>query len=613
MGAGGITAEGGRRRGIAPLAVAAAVTLILMSPAALAGWSAASGGNAGAGSGAVAAGNAPVATLSGTTVALTWQSSTTTVGPAPEYTVRRYDTAGLQQPIVSGSCAAPGGATSCSETAVPPGTWTYSITPSLGSWSGAESPRTQIVVGAPSLTLGPSPTRSGKTLTGTIQSFTSGSILRFRLGSPSGTELQGTAGGATTPAAVPLGGSASVTVDLPTGIAQGTQAIYAVVDLTGENAHATVVVDDTPPPAPLIGSTPANPSASPDATFTFSSSETGVSFDCRLDGTAFGSCSTPMSFSGLGDGLHVFEVRAVDAAGNRSDATAYTWTIDTDAPAVAIAFPANGGSYNDSKFTAGCGTTNTGDLCGTAGTGATEVLVSIRTSGGTYWNGSAFASATEVLLTASGTTSWSFPFAASNLPEGSYVVRAVARDAAGNTGSSSSSFTIDRTRPSGVDVQTANASGGTVGRAESGDTITFTYSEPLDPDSILAGWDGNPVDVTVRINHRVTLLLVPETDVLQVWNAVNNAQLPLGSVDLGGTDYVSSDVTFGASGTRARMAASDNTITVALGTPSNSGAVTTALLSGTMSWSPSAAARDLAGNGSFTSVVTESGNSDREF
>ena len=70
---------------------------------------------------------------------------------------------------------------------------------------------------------------------------------------------------------------------------------------------------------------------------------------------------------------------------------------------------------------------------------------SIRQGTGNYWNGTAFASASEVLLAASGTTNWTRSHPAANFPtDGSYTVRAVATDGAGNTGTTSRTFTIDR-------------------------------------------------------------------------------------------------------------------------------------------------------------------------
>jgi hypothetical protein len=66
-------------------------------------------------------------------------------------------------------------------------------------------------------------------------------------------------------------------------------------------------------------------------------------------------------------------------------------------------------------------------------------------SSGKYWNGSSFSSSTEVLLDASGTTSWSYAFASGNFPaDGSYTIRARSTDNAGNfSGFESVTFTMN--------------------------------------------------------------------------------------------------------------------------------------------------------------------------
>ena len=51
-------------------------------------------------------------------------------------------------------------------------------------------------------------------------------------------------------------------------------------------------------------------------------------------------------------------------------------------------------------------------------------------------------------------------------------------------------------------MTSANEAGGTVGRAEQGDSITYTWNEPIDPESLLPGWNGgSPATVTVRITN----------------------------------------------------------------------------------------------------------------
>lgn len=101
-------------------------------------------------------------------------------------------------------------------------------------------------------------------------------------------------------------------------------------DAAGNVSTATTYawrVDTVAPPKPTLTQTPPNPSASSDATFAFTDAEAGVGYQCSLDNASFASCASPTSYSGLKDGAHQFVVRAVDAAGNRSASTSYTWRV----------------------------------------------------------------------------------------------------------------------------------------------------------------------------------------------------------------------------------------------------------------------------------------------
>jgi hypothetical protein len=203
--------------------------------------------------------------------------------------------------------------------------------------------------------------------------------------------------------------------------------------------------------------------------------------------------------------------------------------------------------------------------------------------------------------------------AAAVLSEGTRSYSVAATDNASNGPAQAGfSVTVDNTAPNGADVQTAN-NGGTVARAEQGDAITFTFSEPIDPASVLSGWTGSSTSVVVRLINGA--LAGPDT--LQVFDSANSVQLPLGSVDLGGAGYVGGLIggeigLFGASGTASTMTMSGSAITIVLGTASGQ-AATTALVSNTMTWTPSATATDRAGNGQTTTAVDESGAADREF
>jgi hypothetical protein len=195
------------------------------------------------------------------------------------------------------------------------------------------------------------------------------------------------------------------------------------------------------------------------------------------------------------------------------------------------------------------------------------------------------------------------------VPEGTFPFTVASADSdtpANSQTQSGFGVVVDNTAPSTTDVQTAN--GATiVGRPETGDTVTFTYSEPVERLSISTGWTSATLNVVVRINNGTP-------DRLQVWNAANTAQLLVtnaAGLNLGRSDYVGVNRTFGLTGTPSTMVRSGNSITITLGT--QSGAGTTALANGTMSWTPSASVTDRAGNPASTTAVNESGAGDREF
>ena len=109
------------------------------------------------------------------------------------------------------------------------------------------------------------------------------------------------------------------------------------VDATPATRTFTV---DTAAPDTAITSGPTGTVRSTNASFGFGPTETGGRFECRRDGGAWGACSSPHSYSGLGQGPHTFEVTAIDAAGNRDGSSAQrSWRVDTVSPTVTSTTP----------------------------------------------------------------------------------------------------------------------------------------------------------------------------------------------------------------------------------------------------------------------------------
>jgi hypothetical protein len=94
-------------------------------------------------------------------------------------------------------------------------------------------------------------------------------------------------------------------------------------------------VVDTTPPETTIDSKAADPSASSTASFSYHSNEAGSSFECALDGAGFSACPTAgVSYTGLANGPHSFQVRAIDPSANVDPTPAgYSFSVAVPVPA----------------------------------------------------------------------------------------------------------------------------------------------------------------------------------------------------------------------------------------------------------------------------------------
>jgi len=189
-----------------------------------------------------------------------------------------------------------------------------------------------------------------------------------------------------------------------------------------------------------IDSAPANPDDDATPTFSFSSSEPGSTFECRIDSGRWTSCSSPDSLSpALTEGSHTFDVRAIDEALNTDTTPASdTWIIDSGAPSVTLTAPLtylNGSDPNNYVVTA---TTSDTDVAQVDFYECSNASASCAT--GSWLQFGTDSSAPYA-------ATWSTPAF-----DGLKSIRAVAVDAATNTGEDIRDITIDRTAPTGVTV-----------------------------------------------------------------------------------------------------------------------------------------------------------------
>jgi hypothetical protein len=120
-------------------------------------------------------------------------------------------------------------------------------------------------------------------------------------------------------------------------------------------------------------------------------------------------------------------------------------------------------------------------------------LASVQGNVATITTGST-AVAMPAVATTFGGQSWSHRSAALAVPAGraagSYAGSITAGDSATPSNTSTAipfSAVVDNTAPTRTSATIAN--GGVAGRMDAGDTITFLWSEIIDPESVSAGWD----------------------------------------------------------------------------------------------------------------------------
>ncbi len=108
--------------------------------------------------------------------------------------------------------------------------------------------------------------------------------------------------------------------------------------LTGNGLRYKFTIDRNAPSS-QITSAPSGTVVEDSATVEFTGSAvSGIArFECSLDSGTWSTCSSPAQFTGLADGSHTVEVRAVDRAGNVEDSpSSASWSVDSTKPVVSL-------------------------------------------------------------------------------------------------------------------------------------------------------------------------------------------------------------------------------------------------------------------------------------
>jgi len=116
-------------------------------------------------------------------------------------------------------------------------------------------------------------------------------------------------------------------------------------DATPATASWTIEAAPTPPDT-TITSGPSNPTTSTSASFAFSSSKSGSTFQCKLDSGSYAACTSPKSYTNLSRATHTFSVRATAAGLTDASPATQTWTItEATPPSITITRPGSGSTY----------------------------------------------------------------------------------------------------------------------------------------------------------------------------------------------------------------------------------------------------------------------------
>jgi hypothetical protein len=277
-----------------------------------------------------------------------------------------------------------------------------------------------------------------------------------------------------------------------------------------------------------------------------------------------------------------YDLRVVttDNASNTFTSPTVTVTVDRTAPAApstpVLASASDSGVTGDNLTNA-----TTPTITGTAEAGST-----VRIFDGVSQVGSGTA------------TGGSYSITTSVLTNGAHSITATATDTAGNTSPASAvlTVTIDTVAPTPTAVTLAN--GLVLGKMDTGDTATITYSEQLNASTLCSAWSSNSTTQSVS-NATVTVTDVgtsPTADSLTV--STPSCTFHLGTVVIGDnvTGGAGKTATFTSSTLSWNPTTNKLTITVGTFVGTSTATIRTGVAALAPKYTPDVALADLAGN-----------------
>lgn len=500
------------------LLVVAALATVSLDTVAFAAWQAdGSNANAAAKATTMPAGSTPNASVSGSSVTLTWTASSVAGTPVPGYVVKAYDATTNAPRTVGAACAGTITSTSCTESNVAAGSWRYTVTPVDANWSGTESAKSASVTVAPAapgvvITF---PSLSAynvagwnagcsSSICGTASAGAGVKTVQVSVKQVSNNRYwNGTSFGTSSETFFTATGTTSWSLSFPASrFGEGSYTVHAVVtDNLNQTASdsQTFTSDNIAPSATVVAGTLRT---GDDLTLTsVTESGSGIAsveyFSCVgascSPSTSLGTVSPVTAPYALAvplttEGTYRVNATVTDNAGNQTTTPNQTLTIDNTSPTasgptVVSSGPTNGKvDQGDQVQVTFSEAIDTSTLCSTwSGTGNQtlagngQVTVSINNNAGATGNDT---------LTVT-TTGCTFHFGTVDLGSSGWV--STTRTFGGNGSSKSTIGYSSSTRTLTI---TLGAASGTVGTVSGSTTMTYT------PDAAIADVAGNTIDTT---------------------------------------------------------------------------------------------------------------------